>query len=547
MQNQYPYKYKASFNSRNIFNKSNSYLNLVSNYSGIKIYKVRDNLFSSNSLSLLSPNKNKNIFSSNFNSFKSNYNYMIKNLINNDVDIDNSKKLKISSIDKIFNNENNLTKRNNFFIIENKNIIPLINNNYCSNNDDSKLSNSNNNIKNINNKKSIILKKTARKKENKKLILDKNLSPIPCAPFSSEKNKKENKLYSYRLINQILQFDKENTKKDNKIMSILSIKSDKNQNQNITKKIKSNYKSNLSPSNTHNIDGNFMIGNITKNLFNNYPKIKDKILDKKKLKEKKLKMEFEMEQERRDTVEETAFDLEVYKKNIKIFLTDEIRLNQIEEIKEEFFDILENKINFLYDSCRYPIIKNNLCNTKLEIMTQKDLEWNKINCIEYSTLTYLNKLKYKIQKELDDIDEGEKKEKEKRFRIYRYINKYEKNKNQKNKKDKKSNFTLSNDNELYLDNNEQSIDYIVKIMQNEIKNKKDDSSDESDKISDRENIYNFEEFFVHKERPYKIIGFANEKLSNAIYHNTDFYNLKDNTPFHIKKETKRESQFDIYL
>jgi len=85
------------------------------------------------------------------------------------------------------------------------------------------------------------------------------------------------------VLNQILQFDKENTKKDN-------IKSDKNQNQNIPKKIKLNYKSNFSPSNTHNIiDGNFMIGNITKNLFNNYPKIKDKILDKKKIERKKIK------------------------------------------------------------------------------------------------------------------------------------------------------------------------------------------------------------------------------------------------------------------
>ena len=150
--------------------------------------------------------------------------------------------------------------------------------------------------------------------------------------------------------------------------------------------------------------------------------------------QEKLEKDDDIELESKDKMEEMSLDLQHYKKAIKIFLTDETKLNQI-YIHEEFFDSFPNKINFLFDDRKFPTIKNNLNKIKIEIKTSGGYEWNRLNMIELSTLTYLHKLKAKIQRELDEIEENENKEKQ--FKINQEIGKYDYKNNKKNKKKKK--------------------------------------------------------------------------------------------------------------
>ena len=58
-------------------------------------------------------------------------------------------------------------------------------------------------------------------------------------------------------------------------------------------------------------------------------------------------------------------------------------------------------------------------------------EWTRLNMIEKSTLTYLHKLKAKIQRELDEITEENK---VKQFKINQQIGKYSSQKIRKKRK-----------------------------------------------------------------------------------------------------------------
>ena len=141
----------------------------------------------------------------------------------------------------------------------------------------------------------------------------------------------------------------------------------KNYDKFVEKKIKLNYNPNFNSPNIHRMSINFMIDNITKNMIRKSLYLKNlEKKESKKYKEKKKKLNMELMEEMKDKVEDISFDLENIKKNIKIYLTDETKLNQISDIKEEFYDKFENKINFLFDCVKFPIIKNNLNKIKID-------------------------------------------------------------------------------------------------------------------------------------------------------------------------------------
>ena len=120
---------------KNDFNKSNSLTNFFPKTTTNKFYKIRERLFSPNSLSLMSSTKNK--FTSNFNSFKTTYFTIMQNLKSNDVDLKETK-LGIKSLDNLLINIKHLkkfSKQKNFFgrkkenkneIKKNENKIPNI-------------------------------------------------------------------------------------------------------------------------------------------------------------------------------------------------------------------------------------------------------------------------------------------------------------------------------------------------------------------------------------------------------------------------------------
>ena len=525
--------YKTSINSRrNVLNKSNSLNNLFPKSANKEEYKFRQQLIFVNSLSIKPSRKYNSNFNSNYNNYKTNYSSMIQNLISNDVDLKEGNKPGIKSLDNLFTNIKNLknlSKSKNFFeskeIEENKKEIN--GNKYPNIISDTK---NKKQKQNISSEKRIFL--SEKKKQNKKKILNEKQFPISIKEPSSE-YKKDN-ILNMKLVNQILKFDKTKSKvENNNNREILPMKLGKNYNEFIERKIKMNYNPNFNSPNIHRMSLNFMLDKITKNIFNKNNKIKKKKLEEKKKKEKKMKLDIELMQEMRDNIEELS-DLENIKKKVRLFLTDETKLNQITDIKEQFFDKFENKVNYLYDCRRFPVIKNNLNRIKLEI-TAKNHEWNKLNMLENCTIIYLNKLRTKIQRELDEIDEQENKEKEKQFRLYQDIGKFE----EKNNIAKK---------EIQINENENSIDYIINIMKNGIKLKKEDTEENEDKEkTDKEDLYNLEEFFVHKSRPYKTIDFANERLSYIIFHNKGFQYIDSKKLFEDKIDYKSKSMANVFI
>ena len=109
-----------------------------------------------------------------------------------------------------------------------------------------------------------------------------------------------------------------------------------------------------------------------------------------------LRDKLEEEKEINDKVFSPSLELERIRKRIKSIL-----LKEIAEKPEAFFNIFENRINFLQDSYKPPNIKNNLLNAKY-----KDLYGYKhlfglesFNRISKNTLNNLAKAKIRIQRE----------------------------------------------------------------------------------------------------------------------------------------------------
>ena len=522
---------------KNDFNKSNSLTNFFPKTTTNKFYKIRERLFSPNSLSLMSSTKNK--LTSNFNSFKTTYFTIMQNLKSNDVDLKETK-LGIKSLDNLLINIKHLkkfSKQKNFFgrKKENKNEIKK---------NENKIPNIISYVKSKKNQRKFHLGKPIFFSEKIDKNKNNNIFTEKYGKILSNNRLFEEKKYiipNLKLVNQVLKINKE-TKIEN-IKEILPMKLDKNYDEFIDKKIKLNYNPNFNSPHIHRISVNFMVDNITKNILKKDSIIKlRKKLEAQKQNERYRKLITELMAEMRDNMEDVSLQTMKIKKSVKEFLKDETNLNQVTNIKEEFYNNFENRINFLFDCRRFPVIKNNLNKIKLNIKTAKDYEWDKLNMLGNCTLNYLNKLRTKLQRELDEIKESGNKEMENNFKLYQDINKFKEKttNNEKIKKRKKIK-------DIIQEENENSIDYIINIMKDEIKLKKEENKENKVKEkSDKEDLYNLEEFFVHKSRPYKVIDFASEKLSHFIFHNKAISDPNSKIIFN-KNNIRRKNLPNIYI
>ena len=109
-----------------------------------------------------------------------------------------------------------------------------------------------------------------------------------------------------------------------------------------------------------------------------------------------LRDKLEEEKEINDKVFYPSLELERIKKKIKSIL-----LKEIAEKPEAFFDIFENRINFLQDSYKPPNIKNNLINSKYKNMYGYShlFGLGSFNRISKNTLNNLAKAKIRVQRE----------------------------------------------------------------------------------------------------------------------------------------------------
>ena len=459
---------------------------------GEKILKISDRLFSSNTLSLLSKN--------NFNLSRNLINLIQKRTPNNGK-FNKKHNYRLSSYDKY--------KYINFFsTAKTPKIITYSTIDETKNKKTKESFINMNDIKTLNKKDSYVF-----------------LPGVTTPPsiIKEGEDGEEGGSRKFMQINKILKFSKIKKKEEIK-KDLLPMQLGRDYIDFIEKKNKLKFNPNFNSPYIHNMNSNYMIDkNLLNKLKYGYQKLKLK---------KQIEEDDKLELELKDHMEEMSIDLQNYKKEIKIFLTDETKLNEI-YIHEKFFDSYVNKINFLFDDRKFPTIKNNLNKLVLEIKAAGDYEWNRLNMIEISTLTYLHKLKAKIQRELDEIEEENK---EKQFMINQQIGKYNINNNNIKIKKKKHRKNENNENEENIDNFDE--------------NNSDDEEEIEEKIANKEDLYEFEEFFVHKRRPYKRIDFAVGKLAYTVYHNPKFYIEYFNKRKIVKEDKgiiKKKKEFDLYL
>jgi hypothetical protein len=124
--------------------------------------------------------------------------------------------------------------------------------------------------------------------------------------------------------------------------------------------------------------------------------------------------------ELKDEVNIPSLKKKKFNKIIYMLLTNLIDIKEIIN-NEIFYKNFENKINFIFDSMKLPVIKNNLVKRII------DAEKNSIylNAIESQNFLYLNQLKLKIQKEKDKnrINKSKNKKEDKYKRIKMFLSK----------------------------------------------------------------------------------------------------------------------------
>lgn len=120
--------------------------------------------------------------------------------------------------------------------------------------------------------------------------------------------------------------------------------------------------------------------------------------------------------ELKDEVNIPSLKKKKFNKIIYMLLTNLIDIKEIIN-NEIFYKNFENKINFIFDSMKLPVIKNNL--VKRIIDTEKNSIY--LNAIESQNFLYLNQLKLKIQKEKDKNrikSKNKKEDKYKRIKMF---------------------------------------------------------------------------------------------------------------------------------
>lgn len=452
-------KIKSSKYSRRNFIKNLSYNSDSSNKTQKKIFKIRERLLNSNTLSLLS------------NNFKTKTNKInIAPILSQNSQEQYIKALNYKRYLDLLYKQRTTTNQKQKFIEEYKS------------KDKPKIS--------------LYLFKNNFKFKRKKSKIFLNETPNNAKKINDYND------HTNVLINQIIKFNSETKIKKEK--ELIPMKLGKEYHDFIEKKNKLNFNPNFNSPFIHRVNSCYMI---------------DKFLSrKKKYKINRAKLEINNDEneseenlkvELKDQIEDFSVDSEKYKKTLKLFFKDSVKLNQI-YFQEKFFDNFANRINFIFDDRKFPTIKNKLSKIIVDIKNIELCEWKFLNIIENSTMTYLHKLKAKIQRELDEVKEKGK-------------NKY-KFKNKKLIIDQEINRNDINDKIIKKAKNiKENSEDINKIFEFDNNKLEDELGNEDDYIESKNERYFYEKFFSHQETEYKTIEFASFKLTNLIYNNTNFY------------------------
>ena len=240
----------------------------------------------------------------------------------------------------------------------------------------------------------------------------------------------------------------------------------------------------------HERSTNYLISSITKS--KSYAVLSNEMI-KKDQTEELLEM--------RDIVPSFNSNSEKMINQIKSLFSEDFKFNNM-QFNEDFYQSFENRINFMEDIFRVPVLKNNL--VKIKIDRNKSLgisEWKNINVITHQTWNFLNQLKRKIQREKDEnakkLQEylNKKREMEKEYEILEKKNKGK----TEDKKDEKENLK----------------------EQEKLKNIMNDIIGKEEKKEQKfEDLYDIEEYFLHKNTYFDDnVSIAPDRLRAIFFHN----------------------------
>ena len=161
------------------------------------------------------------------------------------------------------------------------------------------------------------------------------------------------------------------------------------------------------------------------------------------------------------------------------------KLNQLDIGPETFYKNFENRINFLQDVYQVPYFKNNLINYfHSENKAQKLCEYQ--NYIEHGIVQYLNVLKVKIQREKDELIEEEKRK-------------------------KNASLTVKEEKKEEEEVNENNIEKLLLTL-----DQKDEQPISQEEQQKNLNLYELEDFFIHKYARYDSINLNCQQARDII-------------------------------
>ena len=296
-------------------------------------------------------------------------------------------------------------------------------------------------------------------------------------PKSEKKEKKQKYVYIKSLFKSYF-INEEQPKKNNKhhkTMSLLYLK-DPQCELNLYKKIMRTTELISDPRNVapqiHEMRSEYIINKFQKNIIEQ----KEKVI---KI-QKGLRSQEEII-ESKDTVPYYDVKEAKLKKEIYNLLSAKgNKLNQIKVKPEQFYESFENQINFIQDINIVPYFKNNLINYFHET-DKAGLLCQYPNFIEHGIIQYLNVLKVKTQREKDEEEEKKKNE----------------GNEVKEKKEEK---------EVDVDNIEQL------LLTQELKSSEVSEEEKKKNV----NLYELEDFFIHKYVRYDSINISNLHAKQVI-------------------------------
>ena len=317
------------------------------------------------------------------------------------------------------------------------------------------------------------------------------IPPYKKKMFKLKKEKEKKVRYKeLKYIGVLLGLAEEKAHKKDERKNIIPLESRKDYYNFIKHKRNLFFNPNATSNYVHEKSTNFLISSIVKSksysVINNKMKMKDQ-------KEELLEM--------RDKVVFSAFDSEKMINQIKSLFSEDFKFNNM-QFNEDFYQNFENKINFIEDIYRVPIIKNNLVRIKIDKNKALGVnEWKNINVINYQTWNFLNQLKRKIQREKDEkakkLEEylRKKREAEKEYEIL-------------DKKNKEKIDDIKDDKEK-LKEEEKLKTIMADIIGNEEK-----------KEQKFEELYDIEEYFLHKNNYFDdSVSIAPKRLRTIFFDN----------------------------